>query len=279
MKVGYLGPKGSFTYLAASNVFTQAEKLPFSTIVNVLKEVETGAIDWGVVPIENSIEGTVNQTLDFLYHYSTCQIQGEVVLPIEQNLLVHSNWMNALNKIDTVMSHPQALAQTQMFLSEHFKNIPQKLMDSTTQAAKWVSENSDKPTLAIASKEAANMYGLEVVYENIQDITANHTRFWIVGNKKLSLEYTSKKQSIGVRMKKNESGNLHKILSAFSWRDINLLKIESRPMKTMLGEYFFLIDIEVNNQKLIDLAVEEITELGGEVKLLGSYPVCLKFVI
>lgn len=271
MKVGYLGPKGSFTHSATSQLFSQNNLLSFSTIVEVLEELERGQIEYGVVPIENSIEGTVNPTLDYLYHFSTHQIQGEVILPIIQNVLVHPKWSNHLEEVNLVLSHPQALAQTQLFLSKKFSKIPQKIMDSTTQAAQWISEHPEEAAIAIASKEAAKMYGLNVAFESTQDIETNQTRFWVVGEKPLLLSSSKRKQSICVTMEKNESGNLHKILSAFSWRKIDLLKIESRPLKTALGDYFFLIDINVNNQLLVDMALEEIAELGGKIKILGNY--------
>ncbi|MGX7023510.1 prephenate dehydratase [Vagococcus hydrophili] len=279
MKVGYLGPVDSFTYSATTFLFDKETTAAYPTIVSCLKNLESGNIDYAVVPIENSIEGTVNQTLDFIFHHSTHLIQAEVILPINQNLMVHPNFSEEWRGIDTVRSHPQALAQTQEFLSEWLPEAKQEVSDSTTQAAEWLYDNPNKKMGAIASKEAAVRYGLSIVKEKIQDIPNNQTRFWVLGKealKKGSLKKELCRQTMTVSMKQNQPGNLHKILSAFSWREIDLTKIESRPLKTKLGDYFFLLDIKAKDSFLIDSAIQEIEALGGTVKNFGSYDVYLK---
>lgn len=279
MKVGYLGPIGSFTYSATISFFKEASLFPFPTIISALKEIETDSLDYVVVPIENSIEGTVNQTLDFLYHQGSVPIQGEIILPITQNLMVHPNFKNRLNEIDVVKSHPQALAQSQQFLADHFNEAKQEATDSTTNAAKWVHEHPEACVAAIGPKEAAEMYHLEITHPNIQDMANNQTRFWIIGKEAIDskrMPIKTKRKTIGVNLTKNKPGNLHKILSVFSWREIDLTKIESRPLRTQLGDYFFLIDITNDNEKLIKMALEEIKELGGNIKDLGVYNVFLE---
>ncbi|MDT2847688.1 prephenate dehydratase [Vagococcus carniphilus] len=274
MRVGYLGPKSSFTYKATKNFFKEAELSPLPTIVSTLKAIEMNQFDYCVIPIENSVEGTVHPALDFLYHQGNVPVQAEVILPISQNLMIHPNWIGKINQLKIVKSHPQALAQTQQFLEENYSSLKQEITDSTTQAAKWISDNKDEPVMAIASKEAAKEYRLEIIQSDIQDMKTNQTRFWVIGRKKTDF-YKEKssifRQTIGVKMEQNQAGNLHKILSAFSWRGIDLTKIESRPLKTRLGDYFFLIDIKVENLMLVEMALQEITELGGEIKDFGTY--------
>lgn len=274
MRVGYLGPKSSFTYKATRSFFKEAELYPLPTIVSTLKAIEMNQFDYCVIPIENSVEGTVHPALDFLYHQGNVPVQAEVILPISQNLMIHPNWIEKINQLKTVKSHPQALAQTQQFLEENYSSLKQEITDSTTQAAKWLSDNKDEAAMAIASKEAAKEYQLEIIQSDIQDMKTNQTRFWIIGRKKTDF-YKEKssifRQTICVKMEQNQAGNLHKILSAFSWRGIDLTKIESRPLKTRLGDYFFLIDIKVENLMLVEMALQEITELGGEIKIFGTY--------
>lgn len=276
MKVAYLGPKGSFTYIATSHFFEKETYISYPTIPSCLKAVEIGDVDYSVIPIENTIEGTVNPTLDYLYAKGTLPVQAEIILPISQQLMVHSQWTHCWQEIKTIASHPQALAQSQQFLSDYLPRATQKMMESTTEAAKWVAEHPSVSLATIGSKAAAKEYGLEIVKTDIQDIELNETRFWIVGKQpvgNISLVSKASRKSITVEMTHNKPGNLHKILSAFSWRDLDLTKIESRPLKTKLGDYFFLIDINRTNDALIDMTLNELKLLGGTVKQLGAYDV------
>ncbi len=276
MKVGYLGPMSSFSHKATCHFFKDAQLQSFSTIHSVLKAVEAEQVNYCVVPIENSVEGTVNPTLDFLYHQGSIPVQAELILPISQNLMVHPRWLDKMEQVKRVKSHPQALAQTEQFLHKHYAEVVQEISESTTQAAKWIHENEEYPVMAIGSKEAAKMYRLTIIHTDIQDMKNNQTRFWLVGKQRIekpSLEIVTKRQTIGITMQENQAGNLHKILSAFSWRSIDLTKIESRPLKTQLGEYFFLIDVKVENEFLIKMALLEIEDLGGKIKNFGQYKV------
>ncbi|MGY3751031.1 prephenate dehydratase [Vagococcus acidifermentans] len=279
MKIGYLGPSGSFTQMATQQLFPDDELLPHSTIPSCLKAVMNGEVDVSVVPIENTIEGTVNPTLDFMYHQFNGHIQGEAIMQISQQLMVHPDNAAGWRQVDRILSHPQALAQCQEFISDTFPDKLTEATFSTAYAAKYVKENRGQAIAAIAPKRAADEYGLTIVKENIQDISQNETRFWVASLAPFNaytknLTSQGKKVSIAVEMTRNVPGGLHKILSALSWRGLDLSKIESRPLKTRLGEYFFLIDI-VNAQELalVQLAIEEITLLGGKVKLLGEYDV------
>ena len=203
----------------------------------------------------------------------------EIILPINQNLMVHPNSSAHLEKIKAIKSHPQALAQTQQFLDERFNLATQEVTASTTEAAKWLHDHPNELVAAVASLEAAKMYGLDIIYPNIQDVENNQTRFWIIGHENITKKETSifnKRRSIGVSFTENKPGNLHKVLSVFSWREIDLTKIESRPLRTQLGEYFFLIDIQNESPSLVEMAILELEELGGVIKELGTYPVYLE---
>lgn len=274
MKIGYLGPEGSFTHTATTCFFSNHLVVPFPSIVSTLKELEEGDLDYVVVPIENSIEGTVNQTLDYLYHQLSIPVQGEIILPIKQHLMVNRKQATSLEKLEVIKSHPQALAQSQTFLANRFKNVPQVMTESTTTAAQWVASHPEERAACVGPKEAAEMYDLVIVHDNIQDIVTNETRFWIVGKNPLrenNWQKSGDRKTIGVSFPENKPGNLHKILSVFSWRGIDLTKIESRPLRTKLGDYYFLIDMKQEQKELSQGALDEIRALGGEIKLLGDY--------
>lgn len=276
MKIAYLGPDSSFTSQVASQVFKKEKRVALSSIFSCLELVNSGHVDYAVVPIENTIEGTVNPTLDYLYHRGKAPVQQEVILPINQQLMVHPSWDGDLMQLKEVRSHPQALAQSQYFIHKYLPNVTQVSMDSTSQAAEWVKEQGEKSSVAaIGSQDTAKFYGLTMLKENIQDIAHNETRFWIIGQKELRLPSPSiqEKRSIGIAIASNQPGNLHRLLAPFSWRHIDLTKIESRPLKTKLGEYFFLMDIDNQQPDLVDMALSEINLLGGEIKEFGCYGV------
>lgn len=274
MKIAYLGPKGSFTYTASHAHFGDDNLQAYATISACIKAVDQGEVNLGIVPIENTIEGTVNLSLDSLYHKAELKVIGELVMPIAQQLLVNDN-LNMLSEIETVYSHPQAIAQCQEFIAEHLTNAELVTTDSTSSAAKFVSEHRDLNIAAIGPRTSGLEYGLTVKEENIQDIPHNKTRFWIISKQPLPEKVRSGKASLCFTMPNNLPGALQKALTTFSWRGINLSKIESRPLKTQLGEYFFLVDISYEAQQdlLLRNAVMEIESLGGKVKKLGIYPV------
>lgn len=273
MKVGYLGPKNSFTDQAAQSCFKKEDLLPYQTIVSCIQAVHGGAVNFAMIPIENSLEGSVNDSIDRLFHLGGLKVLGEIVLPIHQQLLVSPG--NTL--IDKVLSHPQALAQSQQFLTDHYPDCLLEAVSSTTYAAQYVANHPEEKIAAIASKKAAKEYGLTILSEDIQDNALNQTRFWIIGllDSQLTIDLGNKtKATLFIRLPKNAPGSLHQILAAFAWRHLDLSKIESRPLKTHLGQYFFVLDLLINqNEKLFENALEEIRLLGGVVTELGSYPV------
>ncbi|ODF74717.1 prephenate dehydratase [Listeria monocytogenes] len=276
MKIAYLGPAASFTHSAAAKAFPKEEMIAKSTIPDCIMAIEKEDVDVAVVPIENTIEGSVNITLDYLFHFSSVPVVAEIVLPIAQHLMVHPTHVSAWKSVQKVMSHPQALAQCHTFLQAELYGVEREVTPSTAYAAKWVSNNPTELVAAIAPRMAANEYGLEIVKENAQDLELNQTRFFVLSRKPVSilLPKEEEKTSISVILPNNMPGALHKVLSTFAWRDIDLSKIESRPLKTSLGEYFFLIDVlSEGKEVLVTNALDEITLLGGTANKLGTYHV------
>lgn len=276
MKVGFLGPEASFTHNATRTAFPDEELVSYHSIPACIKGVEFGEVDLGVVPIENTIEGSVNTTVDYLFHQTTIPVGAEIVLPIYQQLMVAKNNKEMWQEITKILSHPQALAQSQEFIRAYFPMAELEATPSTAYAANYVANHPDQKIAAIAPKLSGQTYGLEIVGKDIQDLAINQTRFWVLGAEKVDLPIKSEDQklTIALTMPNNMPGALHKALSVFSWREIDLSKIESRPLKTTLGEYFFLIDINVQKpQPLLENALEEIRLMGGSVKIFGTYAI------
>lgn len=271
MRVAFLGPKGSFSHHVAQEAFPQADLVPYQNITEVMKAYEGKEVDYSVVPVENSIEGSVHETLDYLFHQAEIQAVAEIIQPIKQQLLATS-----LDKpIEKVFSHPQALAQGKGYIRQHYPEAAIEITASTAYAARFVAEHPDQPFAAIAPRTAAVEYGLQVVAQDIQEMEENFTRFWILGQTipALKLVKQEEKQSLALTLPDNLPGALYKALSTFAWRGIDLTKIESRPLKTALGEYFFIIDIDNERKELVDFAYQELATLGITFKILGSYPV------
>ncbi|WJS80921.1 prephenate dehydratase [Tetragenococcus halophilus] len=273
MKVGYLGPKSSFTFQAANEIFPENTLIPFASIPLTIEQLENKTLDFAVVPIENSLEGSVHATVDYLFDQTAITIKKEVILPIRQQLL----GTHFVEQVKKVLSHPQALAQTEQYLKKHFPEVLLEAVSSTTAAAQYVAEHPHDKVLAIASKKAAEEYGLQILAKDIQDNSMNKTRFWLLSmdkDKQNLARYHNKKVTLFVSLPANLPGALHQVLSAFAWRKIDLAKIESRPLKTYLGEYFFIIDILLNeNEVLIENAIKEIELLHAKVQWVGNYPV------
>ncbi len=276
-KIAYLGPKGTFTEIAAQAVFPNEKRIPFASILDCMEEVSKGAVDFAVVPLENAIEGSVNLTLDYLIHNQKLMINGEIVVPIEQHLLVHENHLHNWTKIEKVYSHPHAIAQCHQFLRSFLPHANLEYLNSTGAAADFVAKHCQEPIAAIGNHLAAKQYNLTIAQNNIHDYENNHTRFVILSNELISPEtspiYMADKTTLMVSLPADYPGALHQVLSAFAWRKLNLSKIESRPMKTGLGNYFFVIDIEMKmDDVLIPGVIAELEALKCQVTLLGSYP-------
>ncbi|WP_164216353.1 prephenate dehydratase [Virgibacillus sp. YIM 98842] len=277
-KIGYLGPKGTFTKLAVDTAFNGEIKESFETIPECIDAVGEGRIDIGVVPLENAIEGTVQLTVDYLVHQVRLPIMAEIVVPIQQHLLVHREFKGDLKDISEVHSHSHAIAQCHQYLHKNLPNAKLAFTSSTGKAAQIVGE-SNSTIAAIGNYLAAEEYGLRLYEENIHDFPNNHTRFLAVSkNSKqpLHIEHDIKleKTTLLVTLPSDQPGSLHQVLSAFAWRKMNLSKIESRPMKTGLGNYFFIIDVNQPYDDVLFPGVKgELEALGCQVTFLGSYPV------
>lgn len=243
MKAGYLGPRGTFTEQAARILEGENELIPYNTFLDELKAVERGEIDEAVVPIENSIEGIVNATIDSLAFDVNLYIQEILIMPIEQCLIAKKG--TSLEDIEKVMSHPHAIPQCKNFLNSRLRSVPTETKASTAGAIKAVAQSNEK-TAGIGAKCAAELYGLEVLAEGIQDTNDNFTEFARVSKKK-SLSYINNNKVTLCFSTYNEPGELLKLLNIFSAFEINMSKIFSRPMRNKALEYMFIIDLDVDD--------------------------------
>ncbi len=278
-RMGYLGPRCTFCEEAARRYTKEDawELVPYPTIEAVFAATHRGEIGSGIVPIENSCEGAVNQTLDLLAYEYNLQICGEVVLPIKQNLLVRPD--QKLSDVSRIISHPQALAQCRKYLSANFPSVELVDVTSTAEAARRVASSAE-PWAAIGTQEAARAYGLMVIAPHIQDLAHNETRFIILAQRdhgddnenRSRCHFQNPKTSLILYLP-NIPGALFRVLEQFYVNNINLSKIESRPAQTRIGDYLFFIDIEGHH---LDANVKE--ALAGlkawacDVRILGSYP-------
>jgi len=265
MSVAFLGPRATFTEMAAIKKFGHSPELvPMGSIGEVFHAVEKGNCDFGVVPIENSNEGSVTSTLDMFFD-STLKICGEVSVVVDQCLLSKSR----IKEIRKVYSHPQALAQCQGWIRKNLPNAEVIEVSSTAAAADKASK--EKNTAAIASRLAAEEYGLDIVAEKIQDQLMNRTRFLVVGN--IKPNSTGKDKTSMLFVVHHRPGSLYNSLGVLDKYRINMTKIESRPIKGMLWEYAFFVDFQghVSDSKVAK-ALNELKEHALQLKILGSYP-------
>ena len=268
-KIAYLGPPGTYSEQAAKQWNNVDELLPVESIPAVAKSVEEGESYQGVVPIENSIEGGVTFTLDLLIHDSTLSICGEVIVPINHYLMAQKEI--DLENITTVFSHPQSLGQCRQFL---LNNIPQATLMASLSNAKAVEEMLDSipNAAAISSERSANLYGAVVLQKNVEDNPNNETRFVILSQD--DHEITSNdKTSLCFEFDGDSPGILSESLAEFAARNINLVKIESRPNKRRLGRYVFLVDIDGHRRTVeVKQALDSLQKKVSMLKIFGSYP-------
>ena len=268
-KVGYLGPSGTFTEAAA---IKYAGNLPVDLICcqsmsQIVAAVERGQLDEGVVPLENSAEGAVNQILDLVAQFPGIKFRGEVIMNIRHNLLVRSG--TAISDIKKVLSHPQALAQCREYLAKNLPETETADTSSTAQAASMVA-GSGEPWAAIGNL-AARDYGLEMAAADIQDSSDNATRFIILSREDAGPAPGSRTSLIVIA--RDRPGALYGILREFTLREINLTRIESRPVKKRLGQYMFFIDLEGHRDDSgVGEAIKSISGKAEYLRILGSYP-------
>jgi prephenate dehydratase len=283
-KISYLGPEGTFTeealikYLSKAvtlkggnhNQIAEITKIAYPTITEVIRSVDRGEADHGVIPIENSIEGSVNLTQDVLTFESEAKIIAEIAIPIKHHLIGLTK--SSLKNIKKIISHPHATAQCRIYLSQHFPDAEIIAANSTAEAVKKLKDTSGD-SAAIGTKIAAQIYGLEILVSDIEDNKENKTRFIVIGSH-IAKRTGTDKTSIVCFLKKDKPGSLFNILKEFAEREINLTRLESRPAKKDLGDYVFMIDMEghVHDREIYE-ALESLRNKVYLVKLLGSYPV------
>ncbi len=268
-RVGFLGPETTFTHMAATEFFGHApEFIPESNIKEVFEEVERKRIDFGVVPVENSVEGTVALTLDGLCDYDI-KVCGEIYLPISHDLINKSGRIDTIRRI---MSHPHALAQCRIWLQRNLPAVPTEEVVSTAQAARWAAV--DPSVAAIASPLAARTYNLYTVAKSIEDFAGNTTRFLILGHE-CPRPSGHDKTSLLLSLE-DRPGSLFRLLEPLAHKGINLTKIQSRPVKDEPWRYLFYVDIAGHiEDEHVKEGVEAIRSGCTFLKWLGSYPVGL----
>lgn len=267
LDIAYLGPKGTYTQEAALKHFGHAVVThAYTTVDEIFHAVEAEETPFGVVPIENSIEGMVNNTLTCLIRFHNIKICGEVLLPIHHQL--SSNAKN-LTDIKEVFAHQQALAQCRAWLDNHLANANRIAVSSNAEAAKQVSINQH--SAAICSQEAAEIYNLSVLAKNIEDEPSNTTRFLIIGKQDIGQSGEDKTSILLATA--NQPGALYHLLQPFAENNINLTKIESRPIRDQVWQYVFFIDMEghIKQEKLASI-LKKVKENTSWYRELGSYP-------
>jgi prephenate dehydratase len=272
-RVGFLGPHGTFAEeaLLSQPDLAAGEAVPFRDVPRVITAVEAGEVDLGIVPIENSIEGSITVTLDTLAFDTELLVQREVDLPVSLHLCVAPG--TKLADIKTVVSHPNPLGQTRMWLQKHLPEATTVAANSTAEAARQVAKSRKKGMASIGTRQGATNEGLEILASEIQDHPENQTRFVIVGYG-VPAPTGHDKTSIVCFQRQDRPGSLLAILQEFAARAINITKLESRPTKRDLGEYCFFIDFEGHlDDELVADCLRNLAAKQAKVKFLGSYPV------
>jgi prephenate dehydratase len=274
VRAGYLGPPGTFSEEALLTSRTGGiEAVPYATVGDVVRAVREGEAERGLVPIESAVEGSVDATLDALADAAPeVSIVGEVVRPV-RHALIAAGWVE-LDKVTTVVSHPQALAQCDGFLREHLPGAARVAWSSTAEAVREVAARTGECWAAVGTLRAAELYGCQVVEEGIEDNAANETRFvWIARDASDVPEGVPAKTSLGFwGAGASDPGWLARCLGELASRDVNLTRIESRPRKDRLGRYVFFVDVEgAIASEPVGAAVEGLRAHCDEVRVLGSY--------
>lgn len=266
LRIAYLGPEGTFTQVAALKHFGHSvATVAHHSIDEVFRDVEAASCHYGVVPVENSTEGVVTHTLDMFLN-SPLKIVGEVQLRVHHHLLGKAD---ALAAVRRVYAHQQALAQCREWLDENLAGVERVAVSSNAEAARRVAGEND--AAAIASREAADIYGLRALASNIEDEPDNTTRFLVIGREPVAPSGRDK-TSLLVSAP-NRPGALHELLAPFARHGISMTRIESRPSRRGVWEYVFFVDIEGHAaDAAVATALEQLTAKAAMLKVLGSYP-------
>lgn len=266
IRVAYYGPPATYTHIAAIQKFGGSSRfLPRRTIREVIQAVETEQADYGVVPVENSTAGVVESTLD-VFTQTDVKIVSEVFVPIHHNLMSKADRLDALERL---YSHPQATAQCRGWLSVHLPRV--EIVEATSTAQGATQTAQDTASATIASRAAADEYGLNILAENIEDNPRNRTRFLVVGTNRP--ERTGHDKTSLMFSVKHEAGALYRALAAFERHDISMTMIESRPTKQTPWEYLFFIDVQgYASDPPLAAALAELERHSLFARVLGSYP-------
>jgi prephenate dehydratase len=289
ISIAHLGPRGTYAEMAA---LTFAQSLsappltggsidqllqnispdlgnslaPYPSIPRTLQAVAEGATTWAVVPVENSIEGGVSATLDSLWQLPSLFVHRTLILPIRHAYL---SFCSAIDQVETIYSHPQALAQCQGWIADHCPEAECIPMNSTTEAAQRISQQPN--SAAIASRRAANLYDLPVLAYPINDYPDNCTRFWVVST---SPSQRGSHTALAFSLPANRPGALVQVLNALADQSINLSRIESRPSKRSLGDYLFFIDLDASlDDANVEKAIATIKPACETFRILGGYDI------
>ena len=267
VRVAYLGPEGTFSHIAVKHQFgLSARAIPIKTIGGVFEEVERGAADLGVVPVENSTEGVIIPTLDSFVE-SDLRISAEIMLKISLCLLAREEV--DLERIERVYSIPVAIAQCRRWLATHLPRATIVESASTADAAR--SAHGDNNGVAVASEMAAKLYDLRVLRRNIEDLTQNATRFLVLGRQKP--EPTGRDKTSVLLTTRDQPGVLYRVLGGFAEKGLNMTKIESRPSRRRAWEYIFFVDIDGHERDpAVSEALSVVASQCESLKVLGSYP-------
>ncbi len=266
MRIATLGPKGTFSHEALLKRNNKAEIIFKSTVWDIFESVDSNEVEEGIVPLENSVSGTIGLTLDALMEFDL-NIIAEIILPIKHNLVGH----DGVKGIDTLYVHPATYEQCEKFIRKTLPGVKIIQTSSNAASAKIIAEKKDKTKAAIVPTEAIEIYKLKAIKKHMQDNKFNVTRFAVI-SKKEAKKTSRDRTSIAIYPQVDKPGLLYSLLGEFSKRKINLTKIESRPSKGKLGDYIFFIDMQGSKEdENIKGAFKKIEE-NFFLKVLGSYP-------
>lgn len=268
MKVAFSGTEGAFAHIAASKLYPTAEKISFGDFASAYRAVEKGLCDVAVLPVENSYNGEVGQVTDLMFSGSL-YVNGMFDLPVTQDLLAKPG--TKIEDVREVVSHPQAFGQCAKYIEDH--RFARHEFANTALAARWVAESDDRTVAAIGSREAAEIFGLTVLDHDINESKSNSTRFAIfsrVANKRIAKD--GGVHSILLFTVRNEAGALAKAIDVIGRHGFNMRTLRSRPMKELLWEYYFYVEVEGNIQsEKGGMLIEALGEFCDRLKFAGTY--------
>ena len=272
IKAGFLGPTGTHSEEAALYLNQKSmpawELVPCTGIYDAIMAVANGELDRCIVPVENSIEGSINITLDTLAHKVDLEIEQELVWPVHNHLMVK----NPQAKWSTVLSHPQPLAQCREYLKKHYKEAEIRQVSSTARAAAIAS--ADPACAAVGTRRAAEIYGLHILAEEIQDDPGNCTRFFVLKRRDDAVLTNAAKALLICQIDGQKAGSLCDVLLELAHRGVNMTRIESRPAKTGLGVYVFFLELDAGVEKeILAEAIEAVRQKSLWLKNMGTFPV------